>query len=170
MNENKYLVDVTSLKPEEIRKSFYLKPKTAIYSSIVIAVIFAFTKLWPLIFFILPLAFVALFKLPDRKIIDITTDAIIIYLSDDPEHAYKARFDEIKSWNLRQSGVQGDALLIQTQDDEVLPTVLFGSYRLARSLYKIMPEKEAGRLRRKAMEENSKPLFGNLFKKWRKKK
>lgn len=165
MEENKYNIRLS--ESEEIRKivkSFMFKPVLAIWTMFALGLVLLLTPLWPLGIVILLLVTVVLFFIPNRKVMDIYDEGILIYNRNDADLAQDIRFDNIKEWKIQTGKSSSILLILWLENDDYAYSEVNSGSKLVRILNNIIPEKEANYMRLKEMEKLKTPFTFDIFK------
>lgn len=166
MEKNQYTVNLNDYSEEkEAIHVFMSKPMIAIITMAVVAVVLLFTALWPLGIFIMIIVAITVFKVPNRKVLAVYNDALMIYDRKDASIAQFVPFDKIKEWKIQPGKTSGDILFLLLEEDDMAFAELYGSSKLIRILSNLIPEKDSINLRKQEMNSLHTPLFRRRNKK-----
>lgn len=165
MEDRKYHVRLSEKKEtRKSIKSFMFKPTIAIWTMFAFGLALLFTPLWLLGILILILVGAVVFLIPNRKVLDIYEDGILIYDRNEQDIAQDIRFNIIKEWKIQSGKASGVMLILLLEDDYYACCEVNNSTKLVSILNGLIPEKEANYIRLKEMEKLKTPFSFDVFK------
>lgn len=147
-------------------KVITIKPYTAIVVCTIVSIPMIISKLWVLGIFILALALLCLWKIPNEKRVAFYDEFLIIYPPNRKDVCQKIDYDEVLEWRVAQGKAGADSFMLRLTGDRYVATDCFNTTKIYKEMDKVLPEKEANYIRKKNIENT--PLNFNFFK--RKKK
>ena len=153
---NEELLDVNEIRPEGTPlKSITYKPYFPCYVAIAAGVGFILIRQWA--FIILGIIFIGLaafvlFRVKDRKVIDIYQQGVLIYGMDDDSKGIYLNYDQISEWGAKSSQNGSECVFFVVEEGQRIYKDTFQAMAAYRELNKLIPEKESEHIRQEKLK------------------